>query len=299
MLSTRRRARAAGFTLVEVLVASVAGVLVLGGIYQLLQQNQKVYKYQAELAETQELVRTAMDTMVRDLRQAGADATRTIFKTGNPSIDSCITGSSSPYVAKVHVRMDLPRDCGGKPQDDDARNCPSQATSCTPNCPDGDTWDILDKNKNGKIDTGIISGVTYRGENEFGNGLTDDINPDEDVTYIYCPEGCCNAANLDLCPRGAAKMGTCGQIYRIVRSDLLPVNPIFNAKLVAEPLADYIDMLDRRTNTHVAMFEFIPSAAAPKAVKITLRGRTKDPDPQSHKYKYVEMVSQVDLQNLM
>ncbi|GGC93063.1 PilW family protein [Vreelandella lutescens] len=60
----------AGFTLVELLVAMVIGLLVMGGATQLFISSQQSYRFQTALADMQDTGRFALDTMARELRQA-------------------------------------------------------------------------------------------------------------------------------------------------------------------------------------------------------------------------------------
>lgn len=267
--------RSPGFSLIELLVASVVALLVLGGIYQLVQQNQKVYKYQAQLADTQQGVRGALDLMSREIRHVGSDPNDKAFETLEP------LPAADRNSWKIHIRMDLPHDCGGAPGDDDPAPCPSLA--CGGSCEDGDTDDILDKDGDGVVSVGTADGK--RGENEFGNGFTDDINPDEDVTYVYCadPTGVWDAT---LCPADGRN-----RLYRIVNAQ--GVN-------VTEPFADYIDMgtSGDPDNPLRPMFQYLPDAVDPTEIIITVRGRTRDPDPQAGTYKYVEITSRVQLKNM-
>ena len=249
----------------------VAGLLVLGGIFQLINQSQRVYKFQAESADAQQMVRAAMHIMVRDIRQAGRDPE------GSAMDLSGVTGAPIPLATATDltVMMDLPRDCGGggdnsgaPPTDDtDAVNCPSTDTCTTASgsCLDGDADDILDKNNDGAVTTGDFG---IRGENEWANGVVGDINPDEWVTYSY------NATTL--------------QLSRIVTQ----VDTSGNTTTFTEPLADFIDQ------GGADVFTYSPNATNPTSIEIYLRGRTAGPDPQSKQYGFFELRSQVFLQNM-
>lgn len=270
----RRANTRSGYTLVEVLIAMVAGVMVLGGIYQLLTQNQRVYKAQAELADAQQTVRTAMDIMTRDIRHAGADPSKTIF--GGVAADNTY-GMPLKNTDAISVQMDLGRDANG----------------------DGDSWDIQDSptTPNGQIDYGDPS---ERGEDEFGDGVVGDTNPDEWVTYFYCvaPGSQAGVQDIDLdgsddinCPADSTL-----RLYRMVTyydaNDTLDV--------LTEPLADYIE-----PEPNVSIFEYLCDGTTcnlanskPQVVQINLRGRTRGPDPSSQNYKYFELQSQVRMMNL-
>jgi type IV pilus assembly protein PilW len=62
-----------GYTLVELLVALVLTVMVLGGIFQLYISQSKSYNVQNQVAEMQQNVRIAMDVIARSIRSAGYD----------------------------------------------------------------------------------------------------------------------------------------------------------------------------------------------------------------------------------
>lgn len=66
LTSTRSQA---GFTLVELLVAMVIGLLVMGGATQLFISSQQSFRFQTALADMQDTGRFALDTMAMELRQ--------------------------------------------------------------------------------------------------------------------------------------------------------------------------------------------------------------------------------------
>ncbi|CAH1043044.1 PilW family protein [Halomonas sp. TD01] len=59
-----------GFTLVELLVAMVIGLLVMAGATQLFISSQQSYRFQTALANMQDAGRFALDTLAQELRQA-------------------------------------------------------------------------------------------------------------------------------------------------------------------------------------------------------------------------------------
>ncbi|GGW61922.1 PilW family protein [Vreelandella hamiltonii] len=59
----------AGFTLVELLVAMVIGLLVMAGATQLFISSQQSFRFQTALADMQDTGRFALDTLSRELRQ--------------------------------------------------------------------------------------------------------------------------------------------------------------------------------------------------------------------------------------
>ncbi|WP_083007415.1 PilW family protein [Halomonas sp. GT] len=69
--TTRRCPRPqSGFTLVELLVAMVIGLLVMAGATQLFISSQQSYRFQTALANMQDAGRFALDTVAQELRQA-------------------------------------------------------------------------------------------------------------------------------------------------------------------------------------------------------------------------------------
>ncbi|WP_249975564.1 PilW family protein [Vreelandella olivaria] len=85
-----------GFTLVELLVAMVIGLLVMAGATQLFITSQHSYRLQTALADMQDIGRFSLDTLSRELRQAdyigGCAPTQTtvhlrnIANTGHPPL---------------------------------------------------------------------------------------------------------------------------------------------------------------------------------------------------------------------
>lgn len=62
-----------GFTLVEILIAMAAGLVVLSGLYQVFTFHNRTLKVQEQTAEMVQNARAAMDLMVREIRMAGAN----------------------------------------------------------------------------------------------------------------------------------------------------------------------------------------------------------------------------------
>ena len=65
--------RKRGFSMIELLIAMAVGLIVLAAAYQFFISQNKAYKVQEQVAEMQQNVRAAMETMVRELRMAGFD----------------------------------------------------------------------------------------------------------------------------------------------------------------------------------------------------------------------------------
>jgi type IV pilus assembly protein PilW len=69
MKATRRQS---GFTLVELMISMMLGIVVVGGVISVLLANRKSYRTTEGISQIQESARTAFELMARDIRQAGA-----------------------------------------------------------------------------------------------------------------------------------------------------------------------------------------------------------------------------------
>jgi len=66
------RTPAKGFTLVELLVSMVLGLVVVGAVVSVVMANKRTFNTTAAMSQVQESARTAFELVARDLRQAGA-----------------------------------------------------------------------------------------------------------------------------------------------------------------------------------------------------------------------------------
>ena len=69
-----------GVTLIELMVALVISAIVIGAIYRLFIAQTKAYNVQDQVVEIQQNVRSAMETLLRDLRMTGCDDDNTLGK---------------------------------------------------------------------------------------------------------------------------------------------------------------------------------------------------------------------------
>lgn len=71
--STMRRQRGLqhGFTLVELMIAMLLGLIVIGGVVSVFLANQQTYRTNAALGDVQDSARVAFELMARDIRDAG------------------------------------------------------------------------------------------------------------------------------------------------------------------------------------------------------------------------------------
>jgi type IV pilus assembly protein PilW len=78
---SRRHVR--GMTLVELLVAMVLGLIVIGGVIGVMTANKRTYSTNQGLSQVLETARTAFELMARDIRQAGGNGCDTPTRTAN------------------------------------------------------------------------------------------------------------------------------------------------------------------------------------------------------------------------
>lgn len=97
-----------GFTLVELLVALAMSALVMAAIFRLSMDQQKVHIAQGQVAEMQQNIRAAMTLLVKDIRMAGYDPTKTAGA-------GCLAASAGSF----HFSTDLTKDgdCGDSNED--------------------------------------------------------------------------------------------------------------------------------------------------------------------------------------
>jgi type IV pilus assembly protein PilW len=67
-----------GFTLLELLTSLVVGIIVLGAMYSLVIIQNKHFTTQEAIAEMQQIARTTMDTMAREITMAGFDPNKSL-----------------------------------------------------------------------------------------------------------------------------------------------------------------------------------------------------------------------------
>jgi len=68
-----RHGRIGGFTLLELLISLAIGMIVLGAIYTVFTMQNKHFTSQEQIAEMQQIARTTMDVMTREITMAGYD----------------------------------------------------------------------------------------------------------------------------------------------------------------------------------------------------------------------------------
>ena len=90
----------AGFTLLELLVAMVATIVVTGAIYGLMVGGKSAFRREPELSDRQQQIRIAMSLIERDAVMAGQDMGRW-FQVFSPGLDSWGSGPGGNPLAAV------------------------------------------------------------------------------------------------------------------------------------------------------------------------------------------------------
>src|SRR3989339_835674 len=67
-----------GFTLLELLTSLVVGMIVLGAMYSLFIIQDRHFTTQEQIAEAQQIARTTMDAMAREITMAGFDPNKSL-----------------------------------------------------------------------------------------------------------------------------------------------------------------------------------------------------------------------------
>jgi type IV pilus assembly protein PilW len=99
--------RQTGISLVEVLVALVISVFLLGGIVQVYTGNQTTFKFTNALAEIQENGRFALDSMSQDLRLANEWGCVPFNPSDTDNINDTLSGATVPgYTSSLHDFLD-------------------------------------------------------------------------------------------------------------------------------------------------------------------------------------------------
>ena len=103
----KRLSRQMGISLVEVLVALVISVFLLGGIVQVYMGNQTTFKFTNALAEIQENGRFALDSMSQDLRLANEWGCVPFNPADTDNINDTLSGATVPgYTSNLHDFLD-------------------------------------------------------------------------------------------------------------------------------------------------------------------------------------------------
>ncbi|MCL7745066.1 PilW family protein [Guyparkeria hydrothermalis] len=80
-VSGRRASR--GFTLVELMIAMVLGLIIIGGVISVFIANKQTYRTNEALSQVQDHARTAFEFLARDIRMAGLTGCGNLDKVAN------------------------------------------------------------------------------------------------------------------------------------------------------------------------------------------------------------------------
>lgn len=105
----RRRQPSAGFTIVELLVASVVATILMGAVYQVLVTNQRVSVVQREQLTGHQTVRAGIDLLTQELREVSAgggdlltiESQRVAFRALRAQGVACVVGTESNPTLRV------------------------------------------------------------------------------------------------------------------------------------------------------------------------------------------------------
>ena len=93
--------RQKGLSLIEMLIAMVIALMIIGGVYRTFTAQQKTYVVQEQVSEAQQSVRAVMDLIARDIRMAGFG--RPAWAVGGLSESVTITVAPSPRVVTLQL----------------------------------------------------------------------------------------------------------------------------------------------------------------------------------------------------
>ena len=83
----KSRGRIGGFTLVEIMIVLFIMVVVVSAVYALFVKSQRTYTGQDQLVQLQQDLRSALEMMAQELRQAGYDPAIYVVKNPRPGIE--------------------------------------------------------------------------------------------------------------------------------------------------------------------------------------------------------------------
>jgi prepilin-type N-terminal cleavage/methylation domain-containing protein len=97
---SRATMRERGFSMIELMVAMVITLLIMGSVYGLIAGGQNAFRREPELAERQQNIRMAMDLIMRDVANA-ASGLPTFVQTFTPGLDACAACPMGPDGART------------------------------------------------------------------------------------------------------------------------------------------------------------------------------------------------------
>jgi type IV pilus assembly protein PilW len=90
MKGGRLKGKASGFTLIEVMISMLLGLLVIGSVIGVLLANKRSYGTNQGLSQVQESTRTAYELLAHDIREADGNGCGPVARTGNVLVASAL-----------------------------------------------------------------------------------------------------------------------------------------------------------------------------------------------------------------
>lgn len=261
----KRSANPRGFSLVEMMVAMVVLLLVIGGVLQLLSQSQQRYVSTANVEDSTAMAREAVDLMAREIRLAGYPPPNS-YPTG-----AIMPGTNEQYVATAGGFLAFDPNGYAVQFEADAE----APAAC------GSTMELTDSDC--ASNTGVVSQIDYQLQ----------------IPTIGVPAGCMgltpNAALTSVTlMRSQLPKDPSGTPRNPAPADFVPfVNdvanceagiPIFTPCPPAAPAGGCPDLSGQRPST-------LPAPANTRVVLIRLQVQTRNPDPQTGQFQIVEFYS--------
>jgi prepilin-type N-terminal cleavage/methylation domain-containing protein len=101
MQEPRGQARQRGFSMIELMVAMVVTLVVSGAIFGLLTAGGNAFRREPEVADRQQNIRIAMDSITRDIENAGSGmplVSQVFTHTDTPLVAAAANGAGAPYL---------------------------------------------------------------------------------------------------------------------------------------------------------------------------------------------------------
>ena len=106
----RRRQRSRGFSTAEVLAGTALSLMLMTAIYSVQRAQTKAFASQTVYAESQNVTRTVIDLMTRELRMAAYDPGTALPTSPGPSCPGVKQGIVEATPSKLHFKQDLTGD---------------------------------------------------------------------------------------------------------------------------------------------------------------------------------------------
>ncbi|HYV57626.1 MAG TPA: prepilin-type N-terminal cleavage/methylation domain-containing protein [Candidatus Nitrosopolaris sp.] len=107
---TRRRRNSRGFSLAEVLAGTALTMMLMTALYSVQRAQSKAFASQSVYAESQNVTRTVIDLMTRELRMATYDPGTALTTSPGPTCPGVKQGIVEATPSKIHFRQDLTGD---------------------------------------------------------------------------------------------------------------------------------------------------------------------------------------------